>query len=136
MTQRIKAIKEPFLLSRKTFFNKVIEKTRKSSGKVEDHPTSLINFIPSNFFENYLELISFQWVKIEQHCQVKVHVHEVDTILISCSGKCLLVGDLEKVLQEGDIVFIPKYSKHGLSSYNNKLFWGISLKINNDALIP
>ena len=87
-----------------------------------DHP------VLNNFFEENSGLLSVQWVKIGEQDKVEIHDHEVDTLMISCVGECLLIGEMRKVLQEGDIVFIPKYYKHGLLPHNSKLFWGLSLR--------
>ncbi len=87
----------------------------------------------SNFFEENSGFLSLQWIKLDQQDKINVHAHDVDTLIINCIGECLLVGDMRKVLQEGDTAVIPKYFKHGLASYNNKLFWGISLRFYNTA---
>jgi quercetin dioxygenase-like cupin family protein len=97
---------------------------------VKDFSTnpSLVTFLQENS-----GFLSLQWIKLEHQDKINVHTHDVDTLLISCVGECLLVGDIMKVLREGDTAIIPKHFKHGLDSYDKKLFWGISLRFYDSA---
>lgn len=82
----------------------------------------------NGFFEENAGFLSLQWIKLGKADKISVHEHEVDTLIISCMGECLLVGDMRRIIEEGDAVVIPKHFKHGLLPHTSKLFWGLSLR--------
>ena len=90
------------------------------------------NFATHPVLKDYLKknsgFLSLQWVRITQNEQVDIHEHDVDTLMIACAGTCLLTGETSKLFKEGDTALIPKNFKHGLSSYGDELFWGLSLR--------
>lgn len=81
------------------------------------------------FFRENPGVLSVQWVKLETGDKIESHEHDVDTLLISCMGECLVIGEAQRVLRNGDVAFIPKHVKHGLTTHGQKSFWGLSLRL-------
>lgn len=80
------------------------------------------------FLKTQEGVLKMRWIYLKAGEEVSLHTHEVDTLMIACKGTCRLTGDIESLFEEGDVVLVPKLSKHGLSPYKNEPFSGISLR--------
>ena len=81
------------------------------------------------FLEHNFKNLLIRWVQVTTNT-VEIHDHDTDSLIIACKGQCKLIGDWETTITEGDVVIIPKYSKHGLSPCGDVAedFWGFSLR--------
>ncbi|MBS0186227.1 MAG: cupin domain-containing protein [Proteobacteria bacterium] len=78
--------------------------------------------------------ISLSWVHLGENEVLMPHTHPIDSMIIVCSGKVKSLGEVETILQEGDIFFTPAHSLHGFIGLENKGFWGLSLQFEERGL--
>ncbi|MBY0280628.1 MAG: hypothetical protein K2W94_00515 [Alphaproteobacteria bacterium] len=81
-----------------------------------------------NFLKKHQGLLKMQWVFLKPGEEVSLHHHEVDTLMIACTGKCILTGEIKSLFEEGDAVLVPSLLSHGLQTYNDFSFSGLSLR--------
>jgi|GEM_PF-5487431 len=98
-----------------------------------DQTDLVTNFASHDVLRTFLNqnsgFLSIQWVKLSPGDKIEEHQHSVDTMMIACKGRCQLTGLLQAVFREGDAVVIPKQSEHGLLADDEDLFWGLTLRL-------
>lgn len=63
-----------------------------------------------------------------------MHEHPVKSMVIVCKGSALLTGDHQQQLNEGDVVWVEPFSKHGFISRPGEEFYGISIQFEGKGL--
>lgn len=93
------------------------------------HPY-LEEFIPSQCD------IGISWVALAKDEILEPHTHPIDTMVMICKGqgKLLLKGDAKDIVEEGDIIAIPRNCRHGFVGVGDSGFWGVSLYFSLQAL--
>jgi quercetin dioxygenase-like cupin family protein len=107
-----------------------IDGVEHSLGLVKDflnHP------VLQQFLQNQSKA-SLSWASLKYQEVLDIHQHPVDTLVILCKGKAQLIGDVECLLHEGDIVAIPRHSLHGLVGTSKDDMWCIAVSFSDAAI--
>lgn len=99
-------------------------------GKVEYDLGILKDFRKNTKINEFIDTnreVDISWTALEKDKILLPHRHPVNTMVIMCKGRAMLIGDSTAKAEEGDIICIPKGSLHGLKSYEDEGFWSISL---------
>lgn len=123
VTNRIK----PFIISRKnmptlTYVEKNGE--RFNLGQLKDFRKvdSLAHFIPNGGRS------SFSWVSLNNSEELNIHAHPIESMIIITRGQAELTGDTSAEVTEGDIICVPRFTRHGFIGRGNAGFWGLSIQ--------
>lgn len=118
---------KPFIISRNTMPTLThIEKNGRhfNLGQLKDFRKveSLDAFIPKTGRS------SFSWVSLNTNEELKVHEHPIESMIIITRGQAELTGDISAVVNEGDIICVPRFTKHGFIGRGKLGFWGLSIQ--------
>jgi quercetin dioxygenase-like cupin family protein len=78
--------------------------------------------------------VSIAWVHLDKDQVLDIHVHPVDSMVVCCSGKVYSTGALQCLMEEGDILAVPKGYRHGLIGAGESGFWGLSIQCESVGL--
>ncbi|MHC9247677.1 cupin domain-containing protein [Aeromonas jandaei] len=77
---------------------------------------------------------SLSWVSLKPGEELKVHEHPIESMIMITSGNAKLTGDTPCSVKEGDIVCVPRNTKHGFIGEGKDGFWGISVQFEERGL--
>ncbi|MBW3696747.1 cupin domain-containing protein [Vibrio sp. T187] len=105
-------------------------------GKIHD----IGSFMPFNSSDLLKEKIgkqspiSFAFTKLTGSNTHNIHSHSTDSMVIVTKGSAKLIGDKEKNVCEGDVIFIPEGCKHGFSCEAGEEIECISIQFESESL--
>lgn len=99
-------------------------------GQVKDFRKvdSIRDFMPNNGRS------SLSWVSLKPGEELKVHEHPIESMIVIASGDARLTGDSSCDVKEGDIVCVPRNTKHGFIGEGKSGFWGVSIQFEERGL--
>ena len=92
----------------------------RAAGIIQDLRTNpaLNKFIPAG--------TAITWVSLENLKPLDVHVHPIESFVAIVRGRAKVRGENELILDEGQVVRIPRGRWHGFESVDQNGFWGIA----------
>lgn len=90
--------------------------------------SKLNQFLPDNC------RLSIAWVYLNKDEQLDVHEHPIETLIIICKGSGKMIGDLEKEINEGDVITISRGAKHGFIGSGPNGYWALSIQLEERGL--
>jgi len=82
----------------------------------------LKNFLPSE------DIVSFSWVKLRPGEILRPHEHSTASMIICYRGQGEFIGENSRMLNEGDVVAVPAFCKHGFEGKEPEGLWALSIQ--------
>ena len=95
------------------------------------------DFRKNNFLRHFLPdncRLSIAWVSLKEGEVLETHEHPIETMIIMCRGTGKMRGDRELDIKEGDIVTIPRGSKHGFMGTGPDGYWALTIQLEQRGL--
>lgn len=95
------------------------------------------DFRKDNYLKDFLPencRLSLAWVHLKNGETLETHEHPIETMIIMCKGTGKMHGDLEKDIAEGDVIVIPRESKHGFTGTGENGYWALSVQLEQRGL--